>query len=66
METLEYKTKQRNVQAFFEGELPELAIRPIKWVVYGSFAKKFITNFQRTNNLELVYENQELQIYRVK
>jgi len=66
METLDYKTKQLHVQAFFQGELLELASSPIKWVVYGPSERKFSPDFQTTDNLELVYDNQELQIYQVK
>ncbi|HLO15978.1 MAG TPA: hypothetical protein VK206_14190 [Anaerolineales bacterium] len=66
METLDYKTKQINVQAFFRGELPELAGKPIQWVVYGPFERKLGVNFRRAENLEQVYETPELQIYRVK
>jgi len=66
METLDYKTKQVNVEAFFQGKLPELVSRPIKWVVYGPFEKKINPDFQKPEDLQLVYNLQGLQIYRVK
>jgi len=66
METLNYKTKQREVQSFFEGKLPELANRPVKWVVYGPFERQLNPDFQPTDDLELRYNIQELQIYQVK
>lgn len=66
METLNYKTKKMNVEAYFQGELPELASRPIEWVVYGPFERKLNPNFQTTNNLEIAYNIQDVQIYRVK
>jgi hypothetical protein len=66
METLGYKTKRVEVQDFFEGKLHQLASSPVKWVVYGLLEKELNPNFQPTDNLELVYDNQDLQIYRVK
>jgi hypothetical protein len=65
-ETLDYQTKQANVRAFFQGELPELGDRPIKWVVYGPWERRLNPGFQRMSNLELVYDTQDLQIFRVK
>ena len=66
METLDYKTKQVNVKAFFQGKLPELVSRPIKWVVYGPFERKLSPRFETPEDLQLVYDFQELQIYQVK
>jgi hypothetical protein len=66
METLDYQTKQANVQAFFRGELPELASKPIKWVVYGPFERKLNPEFQPMSNLELVYADQDLQVFQLK
>jgi hypothetical protein len=66
METLDYKTKQANVKSFFQGELLILASGPIKWVVYGPFEMELTPSFQTTENLELVYSLEDLQIYRVK
>jgi hypothetical protein len=66
METLHFQTKRTNVQSFFEGKLPQLANSPVKWVVYGPFERELSPNFPATSDLELVYDVQELQIYRVK
>ncbi len=66
METLDFQTKRTKVQSFFQGKLPELATSPVKWVVYGPFEKELSTSFPATSVLELVYDIQELQIYRVK
>ncbi len=66
METLNYQTKQVQVKDFFQGELPGLADEPIKWIVYGPFEREHGQNFRMTSNLELVYDTQDLQIYRVK
>ena len=66
METIDYKTKQHEVQAFFQGNLPELVNKPIKWVVYGPFEKELSPSFQAAKNLKLVYNSQGVQIYQVK
>jgi hypothetical protein len=66
METLDYQAKQANVQAFFRGELPEMANKPIKWVVYGPFERKLNPDFQPMTNLELVYADQDLQVFQLK
>ncbi|MEO7840017.1 MAG: hypothetical protein ABIU06_11770 [Anaerolineales bacterium] len=66
METLAYKTKQGNVQAFFEGRMPAIASAPIKWVIYGPIERGLSTDFHPPNNLELVFFSQEMQIYKVK
>jgi len=66
METLHYRSKKLEVQSFFQGRLPELAHKPIKWIVYGPFEKELSSTFQATENLRLVYDIQGLQIYQVK
>jgi len=66
METLYYETKKANVLAFFQGNLPGLASKPIRWIVYGPTERKLGPDFQPPDSLELVYDNKELQIYKVK
>jgi hypothetical protein len=66
METLNYKLKKTNVQAFFEGRLPQLAEAPIKWVIYGPEEKAINPAFEAPANLILAFEAPELKIYRVK
>jgi hypothetical protein len=66
METLGYKTKQRNVQAFFDGRQPGLASAPIKWVVYGPSERVLYPDFRPPANLRLVYDSGQLQIFEVK
>ena len=66
METLDYGTKQSEVQAFFHGKLPTLASRPITWVVYGPLERQLGQNFAKPGNLELVYDVKGLEIYKVK
>ena len=66
METLHYKDKLLRVEAFFQGNLPELASSPIKWVVYGPAERELSATFPRPDNLQLVYDTADLQIYRVR
>ncbi|HXQ38173.1 MAG TPA: hypothetical protein VN843_29480, partial [Anaerolineales bacterium] len=66
METLDYATKKNKVSEFFQGDLPSLASEPIQWVVYGPLERQLAQNFQPPDNLVLVYDNKELQIYQVK
>jgi hypothetical protein len=66
METLGYTTKLLEVEAFFQGDLPELAGSPIKWVIYGPSERRLSPNFQIPGNLELVYDIEDLQIYQVR
>ncbi len=66
METLNYKIKQQDVEAFFQGKTTSLARSPIRWVIYGPDEQKINPDFQPAKNLELVYEKRNLQIYEVK
>jgi hypothetical protein len=66
METLNYKEKQFKLIAFLEGQFPELANPPIKWVIYGPEERAINSNFTVPENLELVYETSDLRIYQVK
>lgn len=66
METIQYKKKQAEVQAFFKGTRPGLAARPIRWVIYGPDERGINYNFKATDNLELIFEASEYTIYRVK
>jgi hypothetical protein len=66
METLYYEDKLSQVQTFFQGNLPELASHPIKWVVFGPLERKLSARFRRPDNLDLVYDAEDLQIYRVR
>jgi hypothetical protein len=66
METLHYKSKTAEVEAFFQGRFPDLANQPIQWVVYGPLERQLGPGFAVPLNLELVYDSQDLQIYQVK
>lgn len=66
METLHYEEKLAEVEGFFQGNLPGLVGKPIKWVVYGPLEKQLGPGFEVPSQLELVYDSQELQIYQVR
>jgi hypothetical protein len=66
METLHYKDKQEQVQAFFQGNRAGLASDPIEWVVYGPLERKLNPGFQPPDHLKLVFSIDELQIFQVK
>jgi hypothetical protein len=66
METMDYADKKLKVLDFFQGRFPSLANKPIQWVIYGPIESELAPGFQPSSNLELVYDSQDLQIYRVK
>jgi hypothetical protein len=66
METMDYADKKLMVFDFFQGSLPSLASKPIQWVIYGPIERELAPSFQPPSNLELVYDSQDLEIYRVK
>ena len=66
METLHYRDKMTEVEAFFQGKLPQLASKPIKWVVYGPVESQLGPEWQAPANLELVYDSQGVKIYQVR
>ena len=66
METMDYAAKKTKVLEFFQGSFPSLASKPIQWVVYGPIESELAPGFQPPSNLELVYDSQDLKIYRVK
>ncbi len=61
METLDYKNKQSYVKAFFKGALPELAARPIKWVVVGPNESQLQYLSRSKDNLKLAYKTKEFK-----
>jgi hypothetical protein len=66
METLGYRTKLADVDAFFQGQAWQPADQPIEWVVYGPLEQEIAPGFRAGGNLELVYDIPDLQIYRMK
>jgi len=66
METLNYRDKQNLVNSFFANNMDDLAVAPIQWIIYGPYEKMINLNFQPASNLELVYSDLDLKIYKVK
>ena len=66
METLDHTTKKTNMEAFFQGDFPDLARRPIQWIVYGPIERRLWPDFHPSEGLELVYYASDVQIYKVK
>jgi hypothetical protein len=66
METLDNTTKETNVAGFFERNLPSLVRQPIQWIVYGPTERKLWPQFHPSESLELVYDANEVQIYKVR
>jgi hypothetical protein len=68
METLFFDSKTAAVEAYYRGETPKGWIEqtPIQWVVYSLYEKEFTPTFIPEPDLELVYQNNTVQIYKVK
>jgi hypothetical protein len=68
METLNYHVKTEKVNQFYEGQLPADWITqfPVKWVIYGPYEREIAPGFEPGPNLELVFQNEATQIYKVK
>ncbi len=68
METLNYDAKTDEVKQFYLGNLPPdwLAQYPVQWVVYGPYERNIAPNFHPSANLELVFQNDSIQIYKMK
>jgi hypothetical protein len=68
METLFFDSKTAAVEAYYRGETPNGWIEqtPIQWVVYSLYEKEFTPTFIPEPDLELVYQNDTVQIYKVK
>jgi hypothetical protein len=66
METLDYKNKKPNVEAFFQGRLPQLASPPIRWIIYGPEEMALDPGFEPPDDLQLVFETPQIKIYKVQ
>lgn len=66
METLNYNAKTDLVKQFYSGNLPQdwLSQYPVQWVVYGPYEQAVASNFKPGAELELVFQNNSVQIYR--
>ncbi len=68
METLNYAGKQKLVTSFYKGQEPVSWIKstPIKWVIYGPLEREINPNFLPGQNLALIYNQDDVQIFQVK
>ena len=67
METLLFNEKKLEMQSFFKGtQSPDwLSQTQIRWVIFGPYERKFTDTFTLPANLELRYDKNDVQIYRV-
>jgi hypothetical protein len=68
IETLNFENKKSGMEAYFEGNSPENWLKQTKaqWVIYGPYEKKISNSFTPESEMELVYENKSVIIYKVK
>ena len=68
METLFFDDKIAAVEDYYQGEAPGGWIQktPIQWVVYSLYEEEFTPTFTPDPDLELVYQNKTVWIYKVK
>jgi len=68
METINYTAKVTEVKSYYQDELPTnwVSQYPISWVIYGPYEKQIAPDFQPNPDLELVYQSDDVQIYKVK
>ena len=67
METLFFNDKIASVEAYYQGSNPNDWIQqtPIQWVVYSLYEKEFTPTFIPDPDLELVYQNKTVAIFKV-
>ena len=67
METLSFEAKQEHVALAYQMNFPEsiLSALPVDWVIYGPFEQKIAPDFDPGSNLNLVYQFENVSIYRV-
>jgi len=67
METIRFEEKKLEMQAFFVGtQSPDwLSKTQVQWVIFGPYERKIADVFTPPANLELVYDKNGVQIYRV-
>lgn len=68
METLFFEDKLSSVEAFYNGSAPAnwLQQTPVRWVIFGPYEKGIAPAFIPPPDLQLVYQNKTVQIYKVK
>lgn len=68
METLFFDDKIKNIEDYYKGNSPDNWINDenIQWVIYGSYEKEIAPSFIPSSDLDLVYQNKTVFIYKVK
>jgi hypothetical protein len=68
METLNFKDKETNVTAFYQGRASAqwLSGTHVRWIVYGPYEAKLSPSFQPDKSFHLVYKNESVEIYEVQ
>jgi len=68
METLNFSAKQENVISFYENTQPKDWIKntSVKWVIYSPLEQEISSNFSPAQNVELVYDKEDVKIYAVR
>jgi hypothetical protein len=68
METINFADKMSNMEAFYNGSAPSgwLQQTPIHWVVFSQYEKEVASSFIPGPDLELVYQNKTVRIYKAK
>jgi hypothetical protein len=68
METYYFEEKQAIVNNAFQANLPEniLSTLVVDWVFYGPYERIIAPDFHPGDNLELVYDQSGVKIYRIK
>jgi len=68
METLFFEDKLSIAESYYKDEAPNGWIQqtPIEWVFYSLYEEAFSPTFTPEPDLELVYQNKTVQIYKVK
>ena len=63
-----FNNKKSAMGAFYEGVAPTdwLQQTPIQWIIYGSYEKEIAPSFMPEPDLELVYKNETITIYKVR
>lgn len=68
METLQFEDKILQMEAFYKGTSSKdwLAQTQIRWVIYGPYEQKISSSFAAGSELEMIYENDTVTLYKVK
>lgn len=68
METLNYTNKIHAMKSFYKGTSSTnwLAQTQTKWVIYGPYEKTISRSFSPGSELEMVYQNDTVIVYKVK